>query len=424
MQSLILISLILMIFWIGACSTKTKPSDSNLPVRIEPMLINQLGEEHFGNAVYRRGLEGPRIAASGNRILEWSVQASAPTTEVVPPDSESYQNGACAMDVNEDGIDEMIVGRTAGKPGTDLLWFEEVKGQKNWKEHLISYVKNGKGEEGLHDIMPFYIKNSEKKLRGVAAVVNRKRVFWYQIPDDATQPWTEHMIADLNEYGAECSQSGLVPGDIAGKGRQDLVCGNFWMECPADPTTGTWQVHRYSNWDRRTTPKLPGVPEWVSNERFGGMNQLDLGDMNSDGNLDIVSADAEIPEARVGIFCQDKSNPDGLWNETVIDTGIYCPHSLVVTDVNADNLPDIIVGEMTAGGWYFPKNSSPRLYLYLNKGNLKFQKHVLHTGWGSHMMRMAPKQDHKDIFVFAADEIQSWYKDMTTHVVGWTISAK
>jgi len=420
-------SIILLVPWMEGChpqSKHPKASDTGLPVKVKPMLISQLGAEHFGNAIYRHGIEGPRIAASGNRILEWPVQASAPTAEVVPPDSESYQNGACALDVNGDGFDEMIVGQSSGKLGTDLLWFEEIAGQKNWKKHLIAYVKNRGGEEGIHDIMPVEIRTSKKNLRGVAVVVNRKHINWYQIPDDATQPWTEHMIADLGEHGAKCAQSGLVPGDISGNGRQDLVCGNFWMECPADPTSGTWRVRRYSNWDRRATPKLPGVPEWVSNEHFGGMNQLDLGDMNSDGNLDIVSADAEIPEARVGIFCQDKSNPDGLWNETIVDTNIYCPHSLAVTDVNADNLPDILVGEMTAGGWYFPRNSDPRLYLYLNQGNLKFQKYVLYTGLGTHMLRMASKQDHNKIFVFAADEIQSWYKDMTTHVVGWIISPK
>jgi hypothetical protein len=151
------------------------------------------------------------------------------------------------------------------------------------------------------------------------------------------------------------------------------------------------------------------------------MNQLDLGDMDGDGKLDIVASDAEIPDARVGVFCRDNNDPRNLWNVTIIDTGIYCPHSLVVADVNRDNLQDIIVGEMTAGGWWFPRNSDPKLYLYLNEGNLNFQKFVLHEGWGIHMMRMAPATTD-EVFIFAVDEIQSWYEDMTTHVVGWTIS--
>ncbi|MFC2126198.1 FG-GAP repeat domain-containing protein [Bacteroidota bacterium] len=427
LSSLCIAGMFLLILWIGACHRPSdKPgkqlgSDSDFPVSVEPILINQLGAEHFGNAIYRRGMKGPRVAASGNRILEWPIQVSAPTTEVVPPGSGNYENGACIMDLNGDSIDEMIVGRSTGEQDTKLLWYEEVSDQMLWKEHFIASVGRGKGEEGFHDIMPFEMKISDKLVQGVVIVVNRKLLYWYQIPADITQPWDQHMIADLSTQGAECAQSGLVIGDIAGNGRQDVVCGNFWAECPANPAIDTWQVHRYSNWDRRTTPVFPEVPAWVGDVRFGGMNQLDLGDMDGDGRLDIVASDAEIPDGRVGIFYCNNTDPRNLWDVTVIDTGIYCPHSLIVTDVNRDNLPDIIVGEMTAGGWWFPRISNPRLYLYLNEGKLKFRKFILHEGWGTHMMRIASEQPDDKIFVFAADEIQPWYKDMTTHVVGWTL---
>ena len=256
----------------------------------------------------------------------------------------------------------------------------------------------------------------------MAIVVNRKRLFWFQIPDDITQPWIQHSIADLAEYGAVAPQSGLVPGNIAGNGQPDLVCGNFWAECPVNPATEPWQIHRYSNWDKRSTPVFSEVPAWVKDQPFGGMNQLDLGDMDGDGKLDIVATDAEIPDARVGVFCRDPLNFRDLWKETIIDTGLYCPHSLVVTDVNKDNRPDIIAGEMTAGGWWFPRTPAPKLYLYLNQGNLKFKKYILHEGWGIHMMRLVKIQPDDRVFVFAADEIQSWYKDMNTHIVGWIIS--
>ncbi len=405
----------------GNPGDKVKRQDRKLPVRVEPVLISQAGPEHFGNAVYRRGLNGPGIAASGSRILQWPVSASAPASEVVPKGRDDYQNGACVMDINGDGTDEMIVGRTTTPSGTDLMWFEEIPGQNAWKEHLVAHVRDGEGEKGLHDIMPVELNIPGRPVRGVATVVNRMRILWYRTPDEPDQPWKEYLVSDLGMHGAGCAQSGLAVGDITGAGRPDLVCGNFWAECPADPTTESWKIHRYSNWDQRTTPVFPGLQDWIIKTRFGGMNQLDLGDLNNDGTTDIVSTDAEIPQARVAVFCRDHRNPDGLWTETTIDTGIYCPHSLVVTDVNADNRADILVGEMTAGGWYFPRNPDPKLYLYLNQGSLKFRRYVLHHGWGTHMMRLAPQQDQIGIFIFAADEIQSWYPDMITHVVGWTI---
>jgi hypothetical protein len=258
----------------------------------------------------------------------------------------------------------------------------------------------------------------------VAVVVNRRTLYWFEIPKDYTQPWKQHLICDLSKQGAEHAQSGMVLGDLAGKGRQDIVCGNFWAECPADPATELWQIHRYSEWDRRMITPVSDIPGWVNETRFGGMNQLNLGDMDGDGTLDIIATDAEIPDGRVGIFCRDVAKPQDLWKENIIDTGIYCPHSLVVTDINADNRPDIIVGEMTAGGWWFPRNMNPRLYLYLNQGNLKFRKYVIHEGWGIHMMRMAHNQPDNQILLYGSDEIQSWYKDMNTHIVGWIIRCK
>ena len=152
-----------------ACNSpnaRPKVSDSNLPVKIEPMLINQLGNEHFGNAIYRRGKDGPRIAASGKRILEWPIQPNAPVREVVPPNPNDYNNGACALDINGDNIDEMIVARTVNKSGTDMLWFEEISGQQLWKEHLIGYVSNNGGEEGIHDIMSFETKVNNNRCTG------------------------------------------------------------------------------------------------------------------------------------------------------------------------------------------------------------------------------------------------------------------
>lgn len=426
-RRLYLVIFILLSLWIGACnhaSPETITSDTDLPVIIEPILINQLGNEHFGNAIYRRGINGPRIAASGNRILEWPVQISAPTTELVPPTPESYQNGACSMDINGDNIDEMIVSRASLQQGTDLLWYEELPGQTQWKEHFIANIWQRDGEEGFHDIMPFEMMTENISVRGVAVVVNRKTLYWFEIPKDFTQQWKQHLISDMSKQGAEHAQSGLVLGDLAGNGRHDIVCGNFWAECPADPTTDLWQLHRYSEWDRKTIRHVSGVPDWVNETRFGGMNQLELGDMDGDGTLDIIATDAEIPDGRIGIFCRDVAKPRELWKENIIDTGIYCPHSLVVTDINADNRPDIIVGEMTAGGWWFPRNMNPRLYLYLNQDSLKFRKYVIHEGWGIHMMRMAPDQPNTQIFLFGSDEIQSWYKDMNTHIVGWIIHNK
>lgn len=134
------------------------------------------------------------------------------------------------------------------------------------------------------------------------------------------------------------------------------------------------------------------------------------------------AAEAEIPDSRLAVFRPDPQSPNGLWNARMVDTGLYCPHSLVLADVSADGLLDIIVGEMTAGGWKFPLNPNPRILLYLNQGNLEFERHALAVGWGVHEMKLTPVSSPGKIFLYAADEIQlQKFRDMKTHIIAWTI---
>ena len=298
----------------------------------------------------------------------------------------------------------MIVARSLlSKKGIDLLWFQEVPGQPQWKEHLIKHLDSNQSESP-HDIVPLEMKTVGKTLRGVAVIIGRNRLVWNQVPDDPTDPWQECEIATLED-----SQSGMSVGDLAGHGRPDVACGMFWAECPADPSSGAWQVHRYG-WNDST---------------WAGMAKTALGDMNGDGRLDIVASEAEIPNARLAAFCRDPAAPNGPWQCTLIETGLYCPHSLVLIDANGDSRLDILVGEMTAGGWDFPLSPAPRVLLYLNQGGLKFQRFTMHTGWGVHEMRLAPPQSDGRIFVYAADEIQLFkFPSMKTHVVGWMIGSK
>jgi hypothetical protein len=223
------------------------------------------------------------------------------------------------------------------------------------------------------------------------------------MPKDVTTAWKEHPIATLSAN----KQSGMAVGDIAGNGRPDVVCGMFWAECPADPAGGLWKTHRFGTWDANG---------------WGGMTKHGLGDMDGDGRLDIVAAEAEIPNARLAVFCRKINDADGPWECHPVDNGLYCPHSLVLADINADGRLDVLVGEMTAGGWSFPLNPKPQLLLYLNEGHLRFTRHILDTGWGVHEMRLAPPRPDVKLMLYAADEIQLHkFKDMNTHLVSWVI---
>ena len=379
--------------------------DPKTSLEVEHKLLADLGGEHIAHAISRRGRTGISIVAWGDRIIEWPLK-DPQLREVVPLiNSVGYSNGGCALDIDGDGIDEIVVARGRGRWSGDpeLYWFEE-QNSGPWAAHPAGLM--GRGSVSPHDLVPISFGIGGRTVRGVLAVLGRQQLVWYEIPANPAEAWIPHEIATLPKK----NQSGLKVGDVSGRGRADVLCGTFWVECPNDPLHESWKVHRYSHWEDRG---------------WGGMDKMELADLDGDGRPEIIATEAEIPDARLGIFSRDPQKPNGLWKYQEIEVGLYCPHSLVVTDIDGDQRADIVVGEMTAGGWSFPLNPHPRLIAYLNRGNGKFERTVLDDDWGVHEMGLLPRQADTPVILFAADETQTQkFPDMKTHVSMWTIRVR
>ncbi|MBI3463003.1 MAG: VCBS repeat-containing protein [Planctomycetes bacterium] len=376
----------------------------------EHVLLARLGSEHLAHAICRRGAKGERIVAWGERILEWQPVGPGQAREVVPvKPGLAYSNGGCSLDLDGDGVDELVVARGEGRWGRnpELLWFQEGSGRDTWVEHAVERLP-GAPKDAPHDIEPIsFVIASGERVPGVAVLVSRRQLLWYEIPNPPTNPWRRR---EIGVFPGKEQHSGLAVGDVAGRGRPDVVCGMFWAECPADPTAEPWKLHRYGRWD---------------DGGWGGMAKVALADLDGDGRQEIVASEAEIPQARLSVFQRSASDPDAPWNEVSVDRDLYCPHSLVLPDIDGDSRAEIIVGEMTAGGWDFPLNPSPKIFVYRNEGNLRFRKSTLVSGWGVHEMGVAPARADGRVLVFAADEIQPQkFPEMQTHVSTWTITPR
>lgn len=361
-------------------------------ITVERIVIAEMGEEHFANCVLRSGRSGNRAVAWGDRIIEMPIAPNAPVREMVAtqPDRR-FSNGGCALDVDHDGFDEIVVAR-GPKPGTDaedlafeLLWYDEVPGEETWEEHVLATVPMEDVWQAPHDIIPFRTPLGEG-ITGVALVIGRRQLVWYEAPEVASRPWIRHEIGVLP---AE-RQSGMCMGDVAGNSRPDLVCGMFWAECPRDPRQDGWTIRRYGDFDANG---------------WGGMAKTAVADIGGDGSADIIVTEAEIPGARLAIFRRRDDQPDGEWQSHVLADDLYAPHSLLLTDIDGDCVLDIVVGEMECGGWDFERNDNPRIMAWLERGDLEFEQVTLAEHAGIHEMSPAPALAGETI-LFGCDETQ------------------
>jgi hypothetical protein len=377
------------------------------PFTVLHVRVADLGPERIRHAVHRRTRDGVRLVGWGRRVVEFPWAEADRPTEVVPPrQGLEYSNGGCAFDITGDGVDEVVVARS-GADGRDIefLWFEGVADRRAWAEHSLGRFTS-KAHGIPHDIVPFVAKRPGGTVaKGVVAVIGRQHLIWYEMPADPRQPWKPHEIGTLPAR----NQSGLHVGDVAGRGRSDILCGMFWAECPADPTSETWKFHRFGDWDRNG---------------WGDMTKHALVDLDGDGQPEIVATEAEIPNSRLGIF-QPEADRTRPWRCRVLENKLYCPHSLVAADLDADGRADIVVGEMTCGGWSFPPNPRPRLLAYLNRGSYRFKVVTLSEGWGIHEMGWFAGGARKGLFLYGADEIQDQrFKDMKTRVNYWHVTPR
>jgi len=161
----------------------------------------------------------------------------------------------------------------------------------------------------------------------------------FEVPDDPTHhPWPKRVLAEIL-YGEE-----IVPHDISGDGRLDLVAGCWWLENMGD---GTFSPHR--------------IVEGFYPAR------LAVADINGDGKPEIVLGEEVLdfenrvtPWSRLAWFAQPQDPRHNLWEMHVIDK-VRCPHSVSASDLDGDGNVEIVCGEHDP---FTPYRSRSRLLVY------------------------------------------------------------
>jgi hypothetical protein len=195
----------------------------------------------------------------------------------------------------------------------------------------------------------------------------------YEVPDDPRQPWSRRQFTE-----AAGGATAMIPCDLTGDGKIELVAEWIWLESLGDGTFRPHEIVERFNKD--------AAPEGFRGGAFC------IADVNGNGRLDVVACEEHavwqprshrVEYGRVTWFENPGNTQQGLWRMHVIDQ-IRSPHSLAVADLDGDGQVEIVCGEHDP---FHPYRSRCRLYVYkkADPQGCAWTRHLVDDRFSSHV---------------------------------------
>ncbi len=279
-----------------------------------------------------------------------------------------------AHDLDGDGRLELVAAKRSSQPrgaaperpandagtwreglGSELCWLKPVDPLRGrWEEHPIGV---GRGDWPAGALVAPLLPGGRLALAVSYHSAGQGRDDYpeiFEIPSDPRQyPWPARTLAEIRYAG------NLVPCDVDGSGRLDVVAGGWWLENRGD---GTFRAHRIA---------CEGLE----------VARAAVADVNGDGRPDIIigepvkdQSQVVRPYQRLLWLENPGGDPHGPWQAHAIDR-VRDAHSLAAVDLDGDGQVEIVCGEHDTFG---PYRTRCRLFAY-KKGDARGLTWVQHT---------------------------------------------
>ena len=259
-----------------------------------------------------------------------------------------------------------------------IFWWENPGTDGKWKKRVVAKAAGTQIHDTLigdvtGDGRPSLLFTNQHAPGGTT-------IYRVPLPKDPTvSPWPGLEAVDTGKSerntgtGGTQPEEGLAIGDIDGDGKNELVAGTHWYKYAGEGKS--WKAHKFATGYITT--------------------KITIGDLDGDGKNEIVLSEGDPcvygrGQGGKAAWFKPAGDIGGLWEEHVIEDGLFDAHSLRLGDLCGNGKLDLLVGEVgKAGAGDAYEGHAPRIMVFENLGGGKFARHVIDEGTGIHEAALA-----------------------------------